>query len=133
MPIPVPPMQSPSGMLAAGQYGTGILTVSVPRGDAAAALGRLLGHRERDRREHGNTMDRNEWRLVLHVHLADPEKDAVKPHPAPRRPLPPRSTAKAPPARRRRTTSTSTRSRAHFAGSGAWCVGTPDDLIAKIE
>ena len=77
MPIYCAAIQSPSGMVAAGQHGTGILTVSVPRGDAAASLGRLWKIAEETAEQHGNVMDRNEWRLVLHVHLADSKREAI--------------------------------------------------------
>ena len=81
---------------------------------------------------HGNTMDRNEWRLVLHVHLADTREDAVKQiqHRAGRYRL----------EYSEGTTGSAQPSgldvdavAAHFAGTGDWCIGTPDDLIAKIE
>src|SRR3954470_18825815 len=38
MPIACAAVQSPSGMQAAGEYGTSVLTMSVPRGQTAAAL-----------------------------------------------------------------------------------------------
>ena len=63
MPIYCAAIQSPSGMVAAGQHGTGILTVSVPRGDAAASLGRVWKIAEETADEHGHVMERNEWRL----------------------------------------------------------------------
>ena len=131
MPISCAAIQSPSGMVAAGQHGTGILTVSVPRGDAAASLGRFWKIAEETAEEHGNVMDRNEWRLVLHVHLADSKKDAVrqiqnragrmaKEYGVATGFAPPNDTPQNEVAQRN-------------ADSGAWCVGTPDDLIAKIK
>ena len=132
MPIACAAVASPSGMVAAGEHGTSILTMSVPRGQTAAALAGFWSIATETAERHGNTMDRNEWRLVLHVHLADSRADAVKhiQHRAGRYRL----------EYSEGTTGSAQPSglaidqvAAHFAGSGDWCIGTPDDLIAKIE
>jgi limonene 1,2-monooxygenase len=132
MPIACAAVQSPSGMQAAGEYGTGILTMSVPRGQTAAALAGFWDIANEAADRHGNVMDRNEWRLVLHVHLADTRADAVKQiqHRAGRYRL----------EYSEGTTGSAQPSglgidevAAHFAGTGDWCIGTPDDLIEKIE
>jgi limonene 1,2-monooxygenase len=132
MPIFCAAIQSPSGMVAAGQHGTGILTVSVPRGSEAASLGRFWKIAEETADKHGHVMDRNEWRLVLHVHLADSKKDAIsqikhragrmaKEYGAATSFLPEASDVPQDEVAQRN------------ADSRAWCVGTPDDLIARIK
>jgi limonene 1,2-monooxygenase len=76
MPIYVASLFSPSGMMAAGELGVGLLTL----------LGFVRGFGElRDRwpiveeaaAEHGNTVDRANWRLVLPFHLADSRREAL--------------------------------------------------------
>jgi len=132
MPIACAAVQSPSGMQAAGEFGTGVLTMSVPRGQTAAALAGFWDVATESAERNGNVMDRSEWRLVLHVHLADSREDAVKQiqQRAGRYRLEysEGTTGSAQPSGLRIDEVA-----AHFAGSGDWCIGTPDDLIAKIE
>src|SRR5436309_1213396 len=78
MPIAVAAVQSPAGMVAAGEHGAGVLTMSVPRGKDASALGEFWGIAEETAMKHGKTMDRGEWRVVLHVHLADSREEALR-------------------------------------------------------
>ena len=132
-PIAVAAAQSPSGMVAAGKHGLGVLSVSVIRGGSVSSnLGGFWKIAEETAEEHKQTVDRNEWRIVLHVHLADSKKDAIE--------------------------QVRERSAAYqydyfhqtmgmpfdyegpkekivdyMTQNGAWCVGTPDDLIAKIH
>ena len=77
-------------------------------------------------------MDRSEWRVVLHVHLADSKKEALQhiAHRAGRyrKEYSEGTTGSAPP-----TDLTIDNAAAHFQAQGDWCIGTPDDLIAKIE
>ena len=132
-PIAVAAAQSPSGMVLAGKHGAGVLSVSVLRGGSAVStLGEFWAIAEETAAEHGNTMDRNEWRVVLHVHLAETRKEAIEQarvragryqreyfeqtlgHPAP-------------------IDGPADKIIDAMVESGAWCVGTPDDLIATIE
>ena len=132
-PIAIAAAQSPSGMVAAGKHGLGVLSVSVIRGGSVSSnLGDFWKIAEETAEEHKQTVDRNEWRIVLHVHLADSKKDAIE--------------------------QVRERSAAYqydyfhqtmgmpfdyegpkekivdyMTENGAWCVGTPDDLIAKIH
>jgi limonene 1,2-monooxygenase len=131
-PIAVAAVQSPAGMVAAGEHGAGVLTMSVPRGKTAEALAGFWQIAETTAAEHGKTMDRSEWRVVLHVHLADSKEEAVRQI---------RTRA----GRYRKEYSEGTTGSANptqmsvdevaqtFADSGEWCIGTPDDLIARIE
>jgi limonene 1,2-monooxygenase len=66
---------SPSGMMMAGKYGLGVLGISSPRGDLT--LRDFWGIAETQAAEHGRTVNRDEWRLVLHVHLADTKEQAL--------------------------------------------------------
>jgi limonene 1,2-monooxygenase len=132
-PIAVAAAQSPSGMVLAGKHGTGVLSVSVLRGGSAVSnLGEFWRIAEETAAEYGNTMDRNEWRVVLHVHLAESRKEAIE-------------QARVRAGRYQREYFEQTLGQAApmdgpadkiidtMVESGAWCVGTPDDLIATIE
>ena len=125
--------QSPSGMVAAGKHGLGVLSVSVVRGGSIASnLGDFWKIAEDTAEEYGQTVDRNEWRIVLHVHLADTKKEAMEQ------------------AREKsaayqydyfhQTMGTpfdydgpKEKIIDYMGDNGAWCVGTPDDLISKIK
>jgi len=131
-PMAVAAAQSPSGMVAAGKHGLGVLSVSVVRGGAVTSnLGDFWKIAEDTAEEHGKTVDRKEWRLVVGVHLAESKKEALDQ------------------ARERsaafqydyfhKTLGTEFEFKGprykivdYMVDSGAWCVGTPDDLIAKI-
>jgi len=74
-PISAAAAQSPSGMVLAGKHGLGVLSVSVVRGGAYARnMKDFWKIAEDTAEEYGNVMDRNEWRLVVHVHLAESKK-----------------------------------------------------------
>jgi limonene 1,2-monooxygenase len=75
MPLVVAAAGSPSGMVLAGKYGLGVLSISTPRGDATLADFWKIA--ETTAAEHGNTVSRDEWRLVLHAHIADTKEQAL--------------------------------------------------------
>ena len=132
-PIAVAASQSPSGVTLAGKHGAALLTLNVIRGDGVTnKLSEFWQIAEDSAAEHGKTMDRSEWRIVQHVHLADSRDEAIK----------------------QVRTRAGEYQRGYFEKtlghdplvegpqdkivegmieSGAWCVGTPDDLISKIE
>ena len=80
MPIAVASVQSPSGVALAGKYGASVLTITVPRDPGApeSDLAALWAIAEESAAEHGQPMDRNEWRLVLPVHLAETREEAIE-------------------------------------------------------
>jgi limonene 1,2-monooxygenase len=75
MPLAVAAAGSPSGMVMAGKYGLGVLSISSPRGDMT--LNDFWKIAEQTAVEHGKTVNRNEWRLVLHTHLAETKEQAL--------------------------------------------------------
>jgi limonene 1,2-monooxygenase len=133
MPIAVASMQSPSGPALAGKYGAGLLSIGVFAGfrgavdlkaqwqvaeDAAAGAGRRVS--------------RDEWRLVVPMHLAESRGEAIaQVHDRATRwlteyqrdvlgrPLP-----EGVPEDRVVET---------LVDRGAWLVGTPDDCVRAIE
>ena len=132
MPIAVAAVASPAGMVAAGEIGAGVLTMSVPRGQDAKALAGFWGIAEETAERNGQVVDRNEWRVVLHVHLAETREEALR-------------QVRHRGGRYRKEYSEGTTGSAQptefgvdeivdfLAGKGDWCIGTPDDLIAKIN
>jgi limonene 1,2-monooxygenase len=132
MPIAVAAVQSPAGMVLAGETGSSVLTMNVPRGRDASALKEFWGIAEETAEKHGNVMDRNEWRVVLHVHLADSREEALRQmsHRGGRyrKEYSEGTTGAAPPS-----DFGIDEVAAHLQGTGDWCIGTPDDLIEKIE
>ncbi len=132
MPIAVAAAQSPSGMHLAGKHGAGVLSVSVIRDPGTAPnLKEFWQIAEATAAAHGQTMNRKDWRLVIHVHLAESRKQAMQ-------------QARAGAGRYQRDYFQDTLGLFKVDGPadqiidkmveyGAWCVGTPDDLIAHIK
>jgi limonene 1,2-monooxygenase len=132
MPIAVAAVQSPAGMVLAGETGSSVLTMSVPRGKDVQALGSFWDIAEETAAKHGNAMDRSEWRIVLHVHLAETREEALRQmsHRAGRyrKEYSEGTTGSAPPS-----DLGIDEVAANMQKNGDWCIGTPDDLVAKIE
>ena len=133
MPITVASVQSPSGVALAGKYGASILTITTPRDPTKAnqsELKELWTVAEDSAAEHGQTVDRDEWRLVLPVHLAETRKEAFE-------------DARIGAGRYQREYFEHTMGRDALdcplekiidvmVDNGAWIVGTPDDCIEGI-
>jgi limonene 1,2-monooxygenase len=132
MPIAVAAVQSPAGMVLAGETGSSVLTMSVPRGKDVQALGSFWDIAEETAAKHGNAMDRSEWRIVLHVHLAETREEALRQmsHRGGRyrKEYSEGTTGSAPPS-----DLGIDEVAANMQKNGDWCIGTPDDLVAKIE
>jgi limonene 1,2-monooxygenase len=78
-PIAVAAAQSPSGMVLAGKYGLGILSVSVVRGGGYAENIRDFWKiAEETAEQHGNVLNRDDWRLVVHAYLAESKQEAME-------------------------------------------------------
>ena len=134
MPIAVASVQSPAGVALAGKHGAAVLTITVPRDPSSGPsdLKALWSIAEESAEEHGKTVNRDDWRLVLPVHLAESKKEALE-------------DARIGSGRYLREYSEGTNGRkAVFDGplekvidymddSGSWIVGTPDDCIEGIE
>ena len=134
MPVAVASVQSPAGVSVAGKYGAAVLTITVPRdpGAGPADLQALWTIAEESAAEHGQTVDRDDWRLVLPVHLAESRKEAM-------------DDARWGSGRYLREYSEATNGRKagfdgplekiidHMVDQGAWVVGTPDDCIEAIK
>ncbi len=134
MPVAVAASQSPAGMVCAGKFGLSVLslnTVAVP-GAAAPDLAKFWQIAEETAAEHGNTVSRDDWGIVLHVHLAETKKEAIE-------------QARIGSGRYQREYFENTLGLPrsydgpmeeivdYMVETENWCVGTPDDLIAHIR
>jgi limonene 1,2-monooxygenase len=134
MPIAVASVQSPAGVALAGKYGASVLTITVPRDPSSGPsdLKALWAIAEESAAEHGQTVNRDDWRLVLPVHLAESRKEAFE-------------QARLGAGRYQREYFEHTMGRQTviegplekviegMVERGAWIVGTPDDCIEGIK
>ena len=135
MPVAVASVQSPAGVVLAGKYGAAVLTITVPRDPSASNesdLRTLWAIAEASAAEHGQEVRREDWRLVLPVHLAETRQEA-------------RAEARLGAGRYLREYSEGTNGRRpvfdgpldrvidFMADAGFWIIGTPDDCIEGIK
>jgi limonene 1,2-monooxygenase len=135
MPVAVASVQSPAGVVLAGKYGAAVLTITVPRDpspNSESDLRRLWDIAEESAAEHGKEVRREDWRLVVPVHLAETRQEA-------------REEARMGAGRYLREYSEGTNGRRpvfdgpldkvvdFMADAGYWFVGTPDDCIEGIK
>ncbi len=127
-------VQSPAGMRLAGKHGAAVLTLALPRGEKRdSALKEYWAIAEEAAEQHGKTMDRSEWRIVIHCHLAETREEAIA-----------QTRVKAGQYQRGYFAETLSHDDPapdlaredilpELVKRGSWCVGSPDDLIAFIE
>ncbi len=134
MPVAVASVQTPAGVALAGKHGAAVLTITVPRdpSQGPSDLKGLWSIAEESAAEHGKTVNRDDWRLVLPVHLAETRKEALE-------------DARMGAGRYLREYSEGTNGRKEiFTGplekvidfmvdNDSWIVGTPDDCIEAIH
>ncbi len=134
MPLSVASVQSPAGVAMAGKYGASVLTITVPRDPSAGPsnLKALWDIAETSAAEHGQTVDRHEWRLAVPCYLAEDREQALK-------------EVKLGAGRYLREYSEGTNGRkAAFDGpledvaefmrdNGSWIIGTPDDCVESLN
>jgi limonene 1,2-monooxygenase len=133
MPIAVASAQSPAGMALAGKHGLAVLSFSAYVGVRGAVdLKTQWRIAEQSAVEAGKTVNRDQWRLVVPLHLAETREQAMadvaiggsqfmveyqeavlgRPRPVDG---PPEAISR------------------QMVDSGSWIVGTPDDCIAGLE
>lgn len=131
MPLAVAAAGSPSGMVTAGKYGLAVLSIAGPRGPNTT-LNDFWTIAEETAEEHGKSVSRDEWRLVLHVHLADTREQAFAD-------VQTRATAywrdyfEGTMGFPRPFESTREEVVEGMNERHIWCIGTPEDLIARIH
>jgi limonene 1,2-monooxygenase len=77
LPFAVASMVSPSGMTLAGKYGTGVLSIGSMSTTGLQALPTQWSFAEESARKHGNTVNRDDWRIVLMWHIAESREEAI--------------------------------------------------------
>lgn len=132
IPIAVASVQSPAGVQVAGKYGAAVLSLSIPRDTVRqTSLKELWAIGEETAEKHGKTLRREDWSLVVPIHLAESRKEAIEDirlgsgrelkeyfgatlgHPVPDMPA--------------------DQIVDRMVEHQQWIVGTPDDCIAGIE
>jgi limonene 1,2-monooxygenase len=78
LPIFVASTFSPSGMVAAGQLGCGVLSVASYAPGGLDDLKKRWEMAEESAAESGKTVDRRNWRMVFPVHLAESREAAMR-------------------------------------------------------
>jgi len=69
---------SPSGMTLAGKHNAGVLSIGSMSTAGIRALPTQWSFAEESAAEHGNTVDRKNWRIVLNWHIAETREEARK-------------------------------------------------------
>jgi limonene 1,2-monooxygenase len=132
IPVAVASVQSPAGVIVAGKYGAAVLSLSIPRDTVRqTSLRELWAIGEETAEKHGKTLRREDWSLVVSVHLAESRKEAFDNvrlgsgrelteyfgatlgHPVPNVPV--------------------DQIVDHMVERQQWIIGTPDDCIASIK
>lgn len=67
---------SPSGMKLAGKYGMGVLSIASNSSEGLQSLPTQWGFAEDSAAEHGQTVDRADWRVLMSWHLATSREKA---------------------------------------------------------
>lgn len=70
LPMAVASSISPSGMRLAGKYGIGVLSLASTSTEGLLALPTQWGFAEESAREHGSSVHRADWRVLMSWHLA---------------------------------------------------------------
>ncbi len=78
IPVAVASTISPSGMKCAGKYGVGVLSVASYSEEGLQALPTQWNFGETSAKEHGQKIDRAEWRIVVPFHLSDSKEQALR-------------------------------------------------------
>jgi limonene 1,2-monooxygenase len=77
MPMTVASSISPSGMKIAGKYGIGVLSIASNSLEGLAALPMQWSFAEEAAAQHGTTVDRADWRVLMAWHLAESREQAI--------------------------------------------------------
>lgn len=78
LPFAVASMVSPSGMTLAGKHGTGVLSIGSMSTAGLQALPNQWGFAEDAAAEHGNVVQRDDWRVVMSWHIAETREQAAE-------------------------------------------------------
>jgi limonene 1,2-monooxygenase len=76
MPMTVASSISPSGMQLAGKYGIGALSIASTSTEGIVALPTQWGFAEEAAAQHGQVVDRRDWRVMMSWHIAETKDQA---------------------------------------------------------
>jgi limonene 1,2-monooxygenase len=122
---------SPTGAIAAGRHGIGLLSIAATTAQGFDALGTHWSAWNETAIEHGNTADRARWRLVGPMHLAETREEARRQVAYGIVPFSKYFTHVLPAGPTRGDTVDEII--ANVDEDGFAIIGTPDDAIAKIQ
>jgi len=135
MPFAVASQISPSGMTLAGKHGIGVISIGSLSEEGLNALPTQWGFAEAAAAEHGQRVDRKDWRVLMSWHIAETRERAraeareglLRHHNEYIT-----GTLQRPGARPYKTGDEAVDKTAFVSGAVA-TIGTPDDLIARIK
>ncbi len=78
IPVAIASSISPSGMKTAGKYGVGVLSLASYLEEGLTALPTQWGFGQTSAQEHGQTLDRANWRIVMPIHLSTSKEQAYR-------------------------------------------------------
>ncbi|MEM7337049.1 MAG: LLM class flavin-dependent oxidoreductase [Actinomycetota bacterium] len=78
IPMATASMVSPSGMTLAGKYGMGVLSIGSMSTEGLASLPLQWSFAEEAAAEHGQVVDRSNWRIVFMWHVAETREQAYR-------------------------------------------------------
>lgn len=76
LPMAVASSISPSGMQLAGKYGMGVLSIASTSTEGIAALPTQWSFAEESALQHGQTVNRRDWRVMMSWHIAETKDQA---------------------------------------------------------
>jgi limonene 1,2-monooxygenase len=135
MPFAVASQISPSGMTLAGKHGIGVISIGSLSEEGLNALPTQWGFAEAAAAEHGQTVDRKDWRVLMSWHIAETRDQA-------------RAEARQGlfrhhneyitetlqrPGARAYTSADEAVDKTAFVPGAVATIGTPDDLVARIK
>jgi limonene 1,2-monooxygenase len=135
MPFAVASQISPSGMTLAGKHGIGVISIGSLSEEGLNALPTQWGFAEAAAAEHGQTVDRKDWRVLMSWHIAETRDQARA---EARQGLFRHhneyitETLQRPGARAYKSADEAVDKTAFVSGAVA-TIGTPDDLVARIK
>lgn len=77
MPVAVASTFSPAGPQTAGKHGVGVLSVAVSQPGGLISLPKTWEMAQEAADKAGQTISRDDWRLVIPIHLADSREEAI--------------------------------------------------------
>ncbi|HEX5095650.1 MAG TPA: LLM class flavin-dependent oxidoreductase [Acidimicrobiia bacterium] len=122
---------SPTGAVAAGKHGIGLLSIAATTSQGFDAIGTHWNTWKETAEQHGHVADRSKWRLVGPMHIAETKEQARKDVEYGIVPFSKYFTHVLPAGPTRGDTAEEII--ANTAEDGFAIIGTPDDAIAKIQ